>query len=230
MVEGEEREDAAVGGHGVDLFVGDEVAADVAVGEHDTLGVASGARGIDKRHPVVGLDGVFEVGDDRAVFLAAGNTGFEDFEGAGVTFDRSEGVDFGLLLHFLNCREDALEEDVVADQNIFGFAVGEDVEVVVGAEGGIDWHMDHACKGKSHVDEIPFRAVGGDGYHFVAWLEPQFEEAAGHVVGIFIIVVGAVFYPFSFFFTCQDVGLVGEVGDKVVEQVEGTCYFHIAII
>ena len=43
VVEGEEREHTAVRLHGVDTLVGDEVAADVAVGEHHAFGLARSA-------------------------------------------------------------------------------------------------------------------------------------------------------------------------------------------
>ena len=182
VVEGEETEDAAVAFEGVDFLVSDEIAAQVAVREHDSFGQACGAGGVDEGYPVVGFDGVFEVRHNGAVFLAAGNTGFEDFEHAVFPFDVGKGVDDGRVLHFVERRFDAAQEYVVADKDVLGFAVGEDVLIVVGAEGGVDGHMDDAGEGEGHVHEVPLRAVGGDGDDFVAGLEPHFDEAAGEIV------------------------------------------------
>ena len=230
VVEREETEHPTLGGHGVDLLVGDKVGTDVAMRKHDTLGLAGGARSVDKRHPVVGLYGVFKVRHDRAVLLAAGDTGLEHFERTVLTLDVGKGIDYGRILHFVESRTDAAQEYVVTHKHVFGFAVGEDMQVVVGAERGIDRHMDEARKGKGHVHKVPLRAVAGDGDDFVAGLEPHFYEAVGQIVGILIIIVCTIFNPLAFFLASKNIGLVGITGDKMVEQVEDTCYFHVCFI
>ena len=45
-------------------------------------------------------------------------------------------------------------------------------------------------------------------------------------MSILIIIVGAVANPFALFFASQNVFLFWEIGNKVVEQVESTGYFH----
>ena len=72
VVERQEAENAAVGSHRVDLGVGEEVGTHVAVGEHDALGVASSARGVDERCPVFGLDRLLDLLHNRRILLTAG--------------------------------------------------------------------------------------------------------------------------------------------------------------
>ena len=160
VVERQEGEHAAVGRHGVDLLVGDEIATDVAVRQHDAFGLAGGAGGIDKGHPVVGLDGVLEVGDDGAVLLTACNTGLENLQGAVIAFHWGQCVNLGLGLHLLDCGKYPLQEHVVAHQYKLGLAMCEDMVVVIGREGGVHRHMYHAGDGKGHVDKVPFGTVG----------------------------------------------------------------------
>ena len=100
------------------------------------------------------------MGYDGAVLLAGGDAGFEDFQRARIALDGGQGVDLRLHFHALHRGQDALEEDVVGDQDEFGLAVGEDVQVVVRAERRVDGHMNHARKGQGHVDEVPLWAVG----------------------------------------------------------------------
>ena len=60
-------------------------------------------------------------------------------------------------------------------------------------------------------------------------MQTQFQKAACHVVGIFVIVVSAVFHPFAAFLAGKDVRLVGEFGDQMVKKVESTSNFHTAV-
>ena len=174
VVEGQEAEDAAVGGHGVDLFVCEEVGAHVAVGEHDALGVAGGAGGVDEGGPIVGFDGLLDLLHDGGVFLAARDARLEDFEHAVLALDACQGEDGGRVVHLGEGGTDAIEEDVVADEDVACLAVIEDIMVVVGAEGGIDGHVDDTGHCQRHVDEVPLGAVGGHGDDAVAAFETKF--------------------------------------------------------
>ena len=198
VVEREEAEHAALAGHGVDLGVGQEVAAEVAMGKHDPLGHTGGAGSVDEGGPIVGFDILFELLDYGAVFLAGGDAGLEDFECAVLAFDRGQGIDHRRVLHFLEGGPNAAEQDVVADKHKTGAAVGENVQIVVGTERWIDRDMDDAGHGQRHIDEIPLGTVVGDGDDTVAGLETDFQQAIGHVMTILIIIVGAVADPFTF--------------------------------
>ena len=220
-----ERSYAAGAVHDVDLGVGEEVGAEVAVAEHDAFGHAGGAAGVDHGHPLVGLDFAFAALDFGHPFVAVGDAEFEYFEGAVLAFDVGEGVDLGVGFELVEGRAEAVEEHFGADKYRGGLAVAEDVEVGVGVEGGVDGDVDDAAHGESHVDEVPFGAVAAHGDDAVALFEAHFAEAVGEVVSEFVVVVRAIFYPFAVDFSGEDV-VFRMLLHQVVEQIKSACDFY----
>ena len=168
VVERQETEHAAVGCHGVDLLVGEEVGAHVAVRQHHALGVACSARRVDECRPVVRLNRLLNLLYHWGILLPAGNTRLEDFEHTVLAFDAGQGEDGRRILHLGKRGSDTVEQHDVADKDIARLAMVEDLIVIVGTERWIHRHMHDACHGQRHVDEVPFGAVGRHGDDSVA--------------------------------------------------------------
>ncbi len=226
VVERQEADDAAVGGHGVHRGVCDEVGAEVAVRQHHALRVARGAGGVDERHPVVGTDGGLAFLEDRHPLLAGGDTGLEYLHHAVFALDAEQRVNLGFLLHTVQSRTDGAHQLGVVDQDEACLAMGEDMVIIVDTQRGIDRHMDNARHGQRHVHKVPFGTVGRDGDDLVARLQPHLGKAVGQVVRILVIVVGTILDPFSVDFLAEDVGLLREFLLQMVEQIESTCDVH----
>ncbi len=219
VVQRQERQHTIVGRHRVDLGVGQEVAADVAVAQHHALGVARGAAGVYQCQPVVGFGSGLALLQFGQMLLAACDTQLEDLERAVVALDGDKGIDVGGRLKLLQGGLHAAQQHLAADQQHLGTAVLEDVHIVLGRQGGVDGHVDGSRQRQCHIDEVPLGAVVRYRDDAVARLNAQFHKAVGHKMGVFVVIVRAVAHPFAVDLAGKDV-ILRVVDDKVVQQVE----------
>ncbi|MNX71346.1 hypothetical protein D3C86_1026580 [compost metagenome] len=137
----------------------------VAVAEHDPLGVARGARGVDDRGDALGLDGALPVGD-LVVVLGAERLALGDE--VGELDDLETGALAGFRVHdhhqaqrvgFLGGFEDLVALlDRRADHDL-GAGVVEDVGQLLGREGHVDRDVDGPDALDGHVRLDPLGAV-----------------------------------------------------------------------
>ena len=73
------------------------------------------------------------------------------------------------------------------DDDHLGIAVVKDITVVVLTDGGINRHGDGTHLANSHVEHVPFRAVGQNHGHLVTLLNAQLNEGITQGVGVFLI-------------------------------------------
>ena len=156
----EERQDSEQGVSGTD---GDEPAdalelgGEIAVGEHDALGIAGGSRGVDDGRDIVGLDG------SRGEIRRRVEGDFKDAGQAGVRASSSRGelngVSGGGLLGdgFFGNMEAAL---VGEEQGCAG--VGQELGDLRGGEGGVEGNGDVAAGDDSQVGGDPGGTVEGE--------------------------------------------------------------------
>ena len=222
VVQRQERQESVAAVAGLHLGVGREVAAQVAVAQHDALGHARGAAGVDHRRPVVGLDFALPALYFAHPFVAVGDAQLQDFQRAVLTLDVGQAVHLRLGFHLVQGWTDAIEQHLRAHHHGHGLAVAQDVEVALGVQRGIDGHMDDTAHGQGHVDEVPLRAVAAHGHHAVALFQAHLAQAVGQVVGKLVVVVRAVFHPLAVHLSGQYV-ILRIVLHQVVQQIEGPC-------
>ena len=228
MAEGKEAEHLLL--MAVDLADGVAVGieGEVAVGEHDALREACGARRVDDGSDVVGRYGSDVLFDYRAVLLGVlasceAQLAHAGHHGAAVHQEDVDGMvgSLDVLLHLL-------VEGTRPHEDSLRVAVVEDVLEVVPAEGGVDGNVDQACQRASHIEEVPLGAVGGDGDDLILGAVALRQKAVGCLVGGSDVVVDTVFRPNSTFADSDDIFL-GEVFFQVLQIVESSGNYHIEL-
>ena len=193
----------------------------VAVREHHAFGHARRTGSIHNTGAFVRTDGLFVFFHYRAEFIFVLASQLIELGEAHYIVGVVEQDEFNVAVDFSGDRRHALVERRRADGNQLGVRMRENMQVIVFAQCTIDWHVDHVGQVDTHVEEVPFRPVVGDGDDLGAGFVAQGQQAIGNGVRDLIVLVNAVLDPFATRTARQDV-IFRRIGFQVFEQVEST--------
>ena len=155
-------EEDVVGPHGEDRRREVDLRAERPVGQHHPFGARGRARGVDDDGQIVGLRlgrralAAYALRDDAEVFRA----------------DHDVEALHGLL--------GEPREELVRDQQCFGFRVFDDHLQLLAREVGQNRHGDHACRRHGEVANAPVRRIAAQQRHLVARPQAGFEQRLLH--------------------------------------------------
>ena len=202
-----------------------QVGGHVAVGEHDALGLAGGAGGVDDGHGVAGTG----AGDERV------EGGVGGLEGRGGGHEVGEGVD-GEGGGGDGCGGGVHDDDVAeggenagelelcelvagGEDEDLGGGVAEHVADLVGGEGGVEGDVDGAEGEGGEVGDGPLPAILAEEGDAVATLDAPVEEVGGEGADAAVEILGGDGQPGAG-------GVLPEHGDAIA----GTRYFDQNIV
>ena len=163
---------------------GDGLEHHVVVGQHDALGVAGRARGVEEGRRQVGRDPVHPLLDAAGV-VAAGeevvprhHARVVDAVGVGQHHEVADGVDVGERLL------PALVAVVVLEDHHHRPRLARDERDLVLGEGVVDRHRDGRCRHRAVVGQRVRRPVGRHDRDRVALLDAEVDQGRRHALGL----------------------------------------------